>query len=416
MQVNLTKTYRLHHLGKMVKVPAQRAMEASFIDKNGDGYLSNNEIAHYYGMPEHSRFGNNREKRIHEDKFHLSGTPNPAKEGYHSFAQVEAELKQLAEKYPDTCQLKVLGHTAEGRPIYALRVTADAKTDSSQKTGVVFRGLEHSREWSTTEVTLNSASTTLKKFAEGDPRYVDRLQKAELWFLPTVNPDGLEYSRDVDNAWRKNRAPVDTMVNGERILETGVDLNRNYGDGSELGNLIYRPEGDKPNRWQDDFENGNDAPWSDVYRGDHAASEKETDAVQTLELGHPNIRGALSYHSFGESVVYPPGYRKGDVEHVALFRSIGQKMIEAAGGDMELKTSCGLYPISGSAVDTEYLNGIVGMLVEIGDCFQPDPSTLAATSERFHRANMSFLDDILKAAKEGTLPERTVPERYNLVK
>ena len=236
-----------------------------------------------------------------------------------------------------------------------------------------------------------------------------------MWFLPVVNPDGLEHSRNEDNAWRKNRAPVETLTNGEVIHAVGVDLNRNYGDGSELGNLIYRPPGDKPNRWQDDFENGADAPWSDVYRGEGPASEKETDAVQALELGHPNIRGALSYHSFGESLVYPPGYRKGDVEHLQLFRGIGEKMIEAAGGEMELKSSANLYPISGGAVDVEYINGIVGMLVEINESFQPDPSVIKPTSERFHKANMVFLVEIVKGAKAGTLPERTVPDRYNLL-
>ena len=310
----------------------------------------------------------------------------------------------------------MLGKTAEGRPIYALRVTADAKKDSSNKVGVVFKGLEHAREWSTAEVVFDSAAKTLEKYAAGEEDYVRRLESAELWFSPVVNADGLEYSRNVDNTWRKNRAPVDTVVNGARIFEVGVDINRNYGDGSELGNLIFRPSGDKPNHWQDDFENGNDAPWSPVYRGEFGGSEAETDALQRLELGNPNIRGVLSYHSFGESFVYPPGYHKGDVEHGDLFRRLGGKMVEAAGGDMELKTSCGLYPISGSGLDIQYINGIVGMLVEINDCFQPDPAVLSSTSERFHGANMTFVDELLKESKEGNLPDRIVPDRYNMVK
>ena len=416
MQTNLTRTYRFHHQGRTVTVPPSRAAVAQSIDKDGNGYLKNDEIAFYYGLPEESKFGNNRENRLFENKFHLAGIPNPVKDGYRSFADVEAGLKSLAKKYPDTCELKVLGKTAEGRPIYALRVTADAKKDSSNKVGVVFKGLEHAREWSTAEVVFDSAAKTLEKYAAGEEDYVRRLESAELWFSPVVNADGLEYSRNVDNTWRKNRAPVDTVVNGARIFEVGVDINRNYGDGSELGNLIFRPLGDKPNHWQDDFENGNDAPWSPVYRGEFGGSEAETDALQRLELGNPNIRGVLSYHSFGESFVYPPGYHKGDVEHGDLFRRLGGKMVEAAGGDMELKTSCGLYPISGSGLDIQYINGIVGMLVEINDCFQPDPAVLSSTSERFHGANMTFVDELLKESKEGNLPDRIVPDRYNMVK
>ena len=416
MQTNLTRTYRFHHQGRTVTVPPSRAAVAQSIDKDGNGYLKNDEIAFYYGLPEESKFGNNRENRLFENKFHLAGIPNPVKDGYRSFADVEAGLKSLAKKYPDTCELKVLGKTAEGRPIYALRVTADAKKDSSHKVGVVFKGLEHAREWSTAEVVFDSAAKTLEKYAAGEVDYVRRLESAELWFSPVVNADGLEYSRNVDNTWRKNRAPVDTVVNGARIFEVGVDINRNYGDGSELGNLIFRPLGDKPNHWQDDFENGNDAPWSPVYRGEFGGSEAETDALQRLELGNPNIRGVLSYHSFGESFVYPPGYHKGDVEHGDLFRRLGGKLVEAAGGDMELKTSCGLYPISGSGLDIQYINGIVGMLVEINDCFQPDPAVLSSTSERFHGANMTFVDELLKESKEGNLPDRIVPDRYNMVK
>ena len=83
---------------------------------------------------------------------------------------------------------------------------------------------------------------------------------------------------------------------------------------------------------------------------------------------------------------------------------------------MELKTSCGLYPISGSGLDIQYINGIVGMLVEINDCFQPDPAVLSSTSERFHGANMTFVDELLKESKEGNLPDRIVPDRYNMVK
>ena len=44
-----------------------------------------------------------------------------------------------------------------------------------------------------------------------------------------ANPDGYNYSRTVDNDWRKNRRPNRTKCpNGEEAV--GVDLNRNFED------------------------------------------------------------------------------------------------------------------------------------------------------------------------------------------
>jgi carboxypeptidase T len=380
------------------------------MDRDENGYVSNQEIADYYGLPTESRSGNNREARLHENKFHLRGIPNPDKVHYRSFAQIEQELKGLAEAHPDLCKLHVLGTTAENRPVYALCVTSNPQKDNPAKTGVVFKGLEHAREWTTAEVVTDSASETVRRAAEGDEQYKKRLDETEMWFLPAVNPDGLEHSRDVNNTWRKNRAPVETVTNGAVVREVGVDLNRNYGDGSPIGELIFRPPGDKPNTWQDDFENGADAPWSDVYRGERGGGQAEVDAVQNLVLGRENIRGVLGYHSFGESIVYPYGHTSEVIPDIDLFREVGEKMNQAAGGGMELKSSSGLYPISGAGLDIEYLNGIVSYTMEINDCFQPDPEKIAPTSERFHKANMAFVDSLLE--QRSALPRRQVPERY----
>lgn len=408
---HIKPTFRTWHQGKRVKVAPERSETAAIIDNNGDRFLSNEEIAHYYVLPEKSTAGNSREKRLHENKFHLRGVANPVAEHYRSAGQVADELKGLEDTYPTMAKRHVIGTTHEGRPIYALQVTADVTNDTSERTGVVFTGLYHSREWMTTEVVADSASKFLKSAADGNPDDVRRMENGEFWFVPVVNPDGLEYSRDVDNTWRKNRRPIQVEVDGQFIADFGVDLNRNHGDGSETGSLIFRPAGDTPGSLKDDSEWGADNPGSYVYRGPSPASEAETEAIQKLTLERPNIRGVLDYHSFGESVIYPPGYFQGDVAEVALYRSIAEDINEAAGGKMEVKTSAGLYPINGGSVDFHHANGIVGILMEINDCFQPDPAEIKPTTERFHKANMIFADRILEGAHQEILPERVVFER-----
>src|SRR3989454_11075726 len=58
--------------------------------------------------------------------------------------------------------------------------------------------------------------------AGNDSRVDAILARANLWFVPIVNPDGLEYARQYDTTWRKNRRD-----NGDGTF--GDDLNRNYG-------------------------------------------------------------------------------------------------------------------------------------------------------------------------------------------
>jgi hypothetical protein len=52
------------------------------------------------------------------------------------------------------------------------------------------------------------------------------LQTRELWFVLSANPDGYQYTFDVERLWRKNLRDNDGdgMITGA----DGVDLNRNY--------------------------------------------------------------------------------------------------------------------------------------------------------------------------------------------
>ncbi len=47
-----------------------------------------------------------------------------------------------------------------------------------------------------------------------------------MWFVPISNPDGYEYTFDVERLWRKNLR--DNDGNGEITVGDGVDLNRNF--------------------------------------------------------------------------------------------------------------------------------------------------------------------------------------------
>lgn len=103
--------------------------------------------------------------------------------------------------------------------------------------------------------------------------------------MPVMNPDGYEYSRRVNRLWRKNRSRT------TRSRCFGVDLNRNF-------NINWRGHGSSTN------------PCSDVFRGFAANSEPETEAVvKFLTKRKYNLKSYLTFHSYGQFMVYPYAYK-----------------------------------------------------------------------------------------------------------
>ncbi|MBX3170354.1 MAG: zinc carboxypeptidase [Candidatus Eremiobacteraeota bacterium] len=397
MQITPRSSYFLGNADNAPVHPSRFA-EAASIDSNRDGILQRDElVAHLEEAGgcchQHHEKKADQEALLSELQLHLRKLPNPIAKGYHSYEQVNAELDKLSTQYPDLCQKVSLGRSAEGREIWALRLSSDAQ----EKTGVVITGCHHAREWMSVEIPLHVAKTIL----EGDR---SRLEKGEIWIVPVVNPDGYEHSRNSDAWWRKNRRPVEVDAVGNKTDAIGVDLNRNYYDGVHME--LYRPEGDTPGSTSDDWGATSDNPSSDSYRGPSGASEPETQAILGLELGHKNIRGVIDHHSYGEMILYPWGYTSEPSPVKDLHVEIGSKMNEAMGGRYSLKQSSGLYPSAGESDDCQSVNGLVTFTLEVGRSFQPNPTQIPATCQLVGKANLVFIDEILRRAEEGTLPER----------
>ena len=107
--------------------------------------------------------------------------------------------------------------------------------------------------------------------------------------------------------WRKNRATSNSVLN-LLVNCRGVDLNRNFGYhwGQDLDLLLTTTGTPVPchetfignTRWS--------ALSSFCWSGDSAFSEPETAAVRNFVLQNRHkLVGYLSYHSFGEKILYP---------------------------------------------------------------------------------------------------------------
>jgi len=204
-------------------------------------------------------------------------------------AGLEQQVRSVPEEYPDIAELHTIGQSHQDRDILAIRVTADVgDVPLHERPAVLIQGTAHAREWISTEVTRR----TMLHFLEGaktDPVVQDILATTELWFVPVVNPDGYQYTFDVERLWRKNLRDNDN--NGVIDSNDGVDLNRNF-----------------PEHWNYDEEGSSSQFTSQTYRGPAPASEPETVAEMEL-FGLADFRFAISNHSFGQLLLYPQGWQ-----------------------------------------------------------------------------------------------------------
>jgi len=147
---------------------------------------------------------------------------------YHSYDEIEFGLRSLER---GIAKVKSIGESVEGRQIWAIKISDDPDVDDEDEPDVLFVGLHHAREWISAEVPFYLAANLVQNYAT-DSTVTMLVDNSEIWIVPVLNPDGLEYSRlgGIDpesdmgrrRLWRKNRRD-----NGDGTH--GVDLNRNYG-------------------------------------------------------------------------------------------------------------------------------------------------------------------------------------------
>jgi len=220
---------------------------------------------------------------------------------FHNYNETNSLLRQMEARYPSLAQVTTIGYSVEGRELNVIKISDNVNSEEIEP-NIFIVGCHHAREWISVEVPLLFSQYLLEHYQDNQEvrRAVDG---AQIYIVPLINPDGLEFSIHTYRMWRKNR-----RNNGN--LSWGVDLNRNYG--FMWG---YDDEGSSPN------------PYSDVYRGPEPFSEPETETVRQFLLSHPPM-GTLSYHSYGELIIYPWGYTHNPAQDTAEMDQIAAEMSE----------------------------------------------------------------------------------------
>ncbi|EQC43957.1 M14 family metallopeptidase [Bacteriovorax sp. Seq25_V] len=267
--------------------------------------------------------------------------------------EIKEILVETNKKYPELTQLILVGKTLEGREIWAIKISDNAKTLEPNEPAILFNGMHHSREVMTTEVTTDIITYLTTNYATR-PEVKNWVDNNEIYVLPMLNLDGNTKVWEGENMWRKNARGG-----------YGVDINRNY-----------------PTSWG--ACNGSSG-WktSQTYRGDAPASEPETNALMDFVADIKPVFN-ISYHAYSELVIYPMGC-KGQ-------RTKNQKVVEGIGKEIGslLNYQPGtswetLYSVDGSDIDWMYTeHQVIPYVIEVSprsDGFQPDYSKRNATVE-----------------------------------
>jgi hypothetical protein len=299
--------------------------------------------------------------------------------------------------------------------VQALRIGA---VRDGSRVGVLAYSQEHAREWATPLVTLEFAERLLANYAT-DPETRELLNSVEVFVIPTVNPDGANYSFNDYNFQRKNL--VNHCTGAARDPRNrnswGVDVNRNYTVGSYFDGYV----GASPNCLS-----GN-------YAGTAELSEAESSNVIALARANSNIKYSLNVHSYGGYFMWSPGAYKAEgrvtlprpsIDEAKYFQDSARRIvgaISASRGTVTWPAYTGpvvdvLYSAAGNSADQLYYElGITAWNFEVGNDlwneatqqwegvgFQPPYDEAHAESQEY----ADGLIELLRIARDSTAAAR----------
>jgi len=296
---------------------------------------------------------------------------------YYNYSEMTDLLVQTKEKYPNIMNFSSIGISYEGRDIWVVKISDNVELNEDEP-GVLLIGslhgdekppfesliyfIKHICEYSVKENTdddndglinedpIDGVDNDNDDKIDEDPseeRVKNIIDNTEIFIIPMANPDGVEYISGQYNGWRKNRNPKTGQKN---II--GVDLNRNFGFKWILYNIF-------PFKYRNFWTSYPDS-WN--YRGEEPFSEIESTSIRNF-IESEDIKVSLSYHSYGEIIMYPWTHTSQKTPDENLFIKIADGMSKINGYYVYNGRSTFL-PWPGGTIGTSenWLYGIHGIL------------------------------------------------------
>jgi murein tripeptide amidase MpaA len=225
---------------------------------------------------------------------------------FHNNDEIYDFLTNLQNAHPTRISIDSVGHgQADHRPIYLVKVSNDVQINENKPTTLLI-GQIHAEEISGIEVVL----AAIEELVTSDNSQIRRKRaELEMYFIPTLNPDGLSVVFDADEnlplgsdiTFRKNKRCVTGddqfhyMVSSWGNDTSGVDLNRNFDINFFHGDSLFEVRGTTNELY-------------DYYRGEYPHSEPEIQCLERV-LHEINPLYSITYHesrtgSFSEKVYY----------------------------------------------------------------------------------------------------------------
>jgi hypothetical protein len=273
-------------------------------------------------------------------------------EHFTSYSELDNLLQEISNKNHKITELyNNRGRSYEDRVVWMMKISDNPETQEDDEPEVLFVGAHHGNELIANQMAIRIIETFTDNYGH-DPCITWMVDTHQIWVVPMLNPDGTEYTLNVDS-WRKNRSPnyISEVTPGPldpQVYPTsyGTDLNRNYdlewGDPGGSSVLLQR---------------------SGTYAGSAPFSELETRSMRDLVLAH-NFSVYMDYHGGTELILYPWGHTPDPPPDKVLYERLGEKFTEMTGFDTVQGYE--LYQTNGDAIDWIYsVSGAIAFTVEL---------------------------------------------------
>ena len=338
--------------------------------------------------------------RITQTESQLQKNLNSTKDltSYRNYEETLADLQAYEAMFPNICKLYEIGtslgyqYAAEGNnyyhnfehKIWALKIS-DNVQDEEDEPNIYYVAEHHAREPISLEVAMKVLEHIVSHYG-ADETITENVNESQIWFVPLLNPDGHKIvTTETDVWWRKNirdnnqNGTFDTDFDSGYGVD-GVDPNRNY---SWEWSLV-----------------GASASWeSPTYHGEYPFSEPEVASFKNLLDSHHFVAG-ISYHSYGELVLFPYGYADGvsgpdhqELQSLAIQMGESIPSYNTYSGHYTPEQAWELYPCSGTTDDYSYgEHGIFSYTIELATEFIPPANQVEEICENNIDAAMILLN------------------------
>jgi murein tripeptide amidase MpaA len=297
-------------------------------------------------------------------------------DSYLRYADLARALHELAERHPQLVRVESIGKSHEGRDIWVATATRFATGDDRDKPALWVDGNIHATELSGSMACLYLLHHLVSRDG-ADPEVTRCLDTRVFYVCPRLNPDGAEWAlADVPRIIRSSTRPYpfeeepvgglrreDVDGDGRVLTMRVADPNGPWKvsdrdprlmvrrDPTEVGGRYYRllPEGTiedfdgvtfklQVRRQQLDLNRNFPAGWRQEHEqegaGPFPTSEPEVHAQALFISRHPNITGAVAFHTYSGVLLRPYSHQADDTlpaEDLWTYQKLGARGTELTG-------------------------------------------------------------------------------------